>query len=149
MASSVIKKANARLKFLYRKRDFLTHHTKKLLVMALIQCHFDYACSFWYHGLTKYWKDKLQVTQNKLIRFVLNLEHRSHIDNTHFRDLNWLPVNLRVEQICLVHVFKITHGLAPEYMDKYFIPLDTVHTYRTRSRELGDMFYTMRCVGMI
>lgn len=36
MASSIIKKANARLKFLYRKRDYLTFHTKKHLVMALI-----------------------------------------------------------------------------------------------------------------
>ena len=48
MATSVIQKANARLKFLYRKRKFLNLTTKKLLVMSLIWCHFDYACSFWY-----------------------------------------------------------------------------------------------------
>ena len=48
MATSVIQKANARLKFLYRKRKLLNLTTKKLLVMSLIQCHFDYACSFWY-----------------------------------------------------------------------------------------------------
>ena len=53
MATSVIQKANARLKFLYRKRNFLNLTTKKLLVMSLIQCHFDYACSFWYPGLSK------------------------------------------------------------------------------------------------
>jgi hypothetical protein len=92
MASSIFKKANARLKFLYRKRDYLAFHTKKLLVMALIQCHLDYACCFWFLGVTKYLKDKLQVTQNKLIRFVLNLGYRSHIDNAHFKILNWLPV---------------------------------------------------------
>ena len=45
-----VQKANARLKFLYRKQNFLNLHTKKLLVMSLIQCHFDYACSFWYPG---------------------------------------------------------------------------------------------------
>ena len=48
MALSIIEKANARLKFLYRKRKYLTFTTKKLLVISLIQCHFDYA-SFWYH----------------------------------------------------------------------------------------------------
>jgi len=40
IASSVINKANARLKFLYRKRHFLTEHTKNFslkLVSALIQ----------------------------------------------------------------------------------------------------------------
>ena len=52
MATSVIQKANAMLKFLYRKRKFLNLTTKKLLLMSLIQCHFDYACSFWYPGLS-------------------------------------------------------------------------------------------------
>ena len=53
MATSVIQKANARLKFLYRKRKFLNLTTKKFLVMSLIQCHFDYACPFWCPGLSK------------------------------------------------------------------------------------------------
>ena len=48
LAESVIKKANARLKFLYRKKEFLSTDTRKLLVMSLIQCHFDFICS----GLT-------------------------------------------------------------------------------------------------
>lgn len=99
MASSVIKKANSRLKFLHRKREYLTQHAKKLLVMSLIQCHFDYACSFWYYGLNKLWMNKLQVTQNKLIRFVLNLDPRSHIGHEEFNSLNWLPVSKRVDQI--------------------------------------------------
>ena len=75
--------------------------------MALIQCHFDYACCFWYHGITKFWKDELQITQNKLIRFVLCLGNMSHIDNEHFKIFNWLPVQKRVEQTTLCHVLKI------------------------------------------
>ena len=65
MARSVLKKANARLKYLYRKKGYLTQHTKKFLVMALIQCYFDYACSIWYNGPTQLLKTKLQTTQNK------------------------------------------------------------------------------------
>ena len=87
MARSVLQKANARLKYLYRKKDFLTQHTKKLLIMSLIQCHFDYCCSIWYPGLTQVLKHKLQVTQNKLIRFALNLDARSHVGPQHFRSL--------------------------------------------------------------
>ena len=106
MASSLINKANARLKFLYRNRHFLTEHTKKLLVSAFIQCHFDYTCSFWYNRLTKHWKSKFQVTQNKLVRFVLNLDQRAYIEHNHLKQLNWLPVKDRVNQIILFHVFK-------------------------------------------
>ena len=62
IGTSGIQKANARFKFLYRKRNFFNLTTRKLLVMYLIQCHFDYACSVWYPGLSKVLKNKLQVT---------------------------------------------------------------------------------------
>ena len=84
IANSVLQKANTRLKFLYRKRNFLTEQTKRLLAIALIQCHYDYACSFWYNGLSKSIKNKLQVTLNKLIRFILNLDHRALTGAEHF-----------------------------------------------------------------
>ena len=134
MARSVIKKANSRLKFLYRKRQFLTHHTKKLLVMSLIQCHFDYACSFWYSALTQSLKNRLQTTQNKMIRFVMDLDNRSHICPNLFQYLNWLPVEKRVNQITLSHVFKVKSGTAPDYLQDSFVPISSVHNHSTRLR---------------
>ena len=107
MATFIIQKANARLKFLYRKRNFFYLTTKKLLVMYLIQCHFDYACSFWYPALSKVLKNKLQVTQNRSIRFVLNMDSRAHVGSEVFKSLGWLPVSKRVDQIILNHVFKV------------------------------------------
>ena len=97
MATSVIQKANARLKFLYRKRKFLNLTTKKLLALSLIQCHFDYACSFWYPGLSKVLKNKLQVTQNKIIQYVLTMDSRALVGSEVFESLGWLPVSKRVD----------------------------------------------------
>lgn len=51
MAESFISKGNARLKVLYREKNYLTQHTKKLLVTLLVICHF--VCSVWYNGLTR------------------------------------------------------------------------------------------------
>ena len=58
-------------------------------------------------------------TQNKLKRFVLDLESRSHISKEHFELLNWLPVNSRVH-----HVFKMKNSLSPQYirLREHFIP---------------------------
>lgn len=137
MVKVIIQKANARLKFLFRKQKFLNLHLKKLLVMSLIQCHFDYACSFWYPGLSKLLRNRLQVTQNKLIRFVLKLDPRSHIGSDEFKALGWLPVSKRVDQIILNHVFRIKSGTSPDYMGEYFIPATAVHNYSTRFRENG------------
>ena len=53
MALNVIRKINNKLKFLYRKNNFLTLTLRRLFCNALIQPHFDYACSAWYPNLTK------------------------------------------------------------------------------------------------
>ena len=74
------------------------------------------AVFFWYKGLNKVLKTKLQTTQNKLIRFVLDLESRAHISKEHFELLNWLPVNSRVDHLTLCHVFKMRNGISPQYM---------------------------------
>ena len=89
IANQVIKKANAKLKFLYRKRSFLNRYTKQLLVSSLIQCHFDYACASWYLGLNHVLKNRLQATQNKMLRFILNLSPRTHIGRVQIRR-SWL-----------------------------------------------------------
>jgi len=85
-------------------------------------------------GLTKDLKSKLQVTRNKLIRFVLNLKPRSHIGNEDFIKLNWLPVSDRVDHVTLCHVFKMHNNLAPKYMSERFSPASNAHSYITRFR---------------
>ena len=53
MATKVLRLVNNRLKFLYRKQKFLTLSLCWLLCNALIQPHYDYACSAWYPSLNK------------------------------------------------------------------------------------------------
>ena len=87
MVDSILQRANARPKFLYQKQKLLNFHTKKLLFMSLIQYHFDYACFFWYMGISKLLKNRLQVTQNKIIRFVLKMDPRSHVGANEFKSI--------------------------------------------------------------
>ena len=87
---------------------------------ALIQCQFDYACSSWYYGLTKKSKSRLQVAQNKVIRFMLNLPPRAHIGAEQFQMVGMLPVEYRVEQLQVNHMFNIQHGHALEYLKAQF-----------------------------
>ena len=59
MVLPVTEKTNSRLKFFYRKNRFLDVPLLRLLCNALIQPHFDYACTAWYTNLSKKLKDKL------------------------------------------------------------------------------------------
>ena len=95
MALKVISKINCRLRFLYRKNRFLSQPLRRLLCNALIQPHFDYACSAWYPNLNNRLKSKLQILQNKCIRFCLNLDSKAHIGLTEFEKTNWLSINDR------------------------------------------------------
>ena len=53
MGLHVLKKLNSRLKSLYRKNIFLSPPLRRLLCNAIIQPHFDYACTAWFPNLNK------------------------------------------------------------------------------------------------
>ena len=131
MALKVLTKCNSRLKFLFRKAKYLTSHARKLLASALVQCHLDYACCYWYNSLTLGTKNQLQATQNRLIRFTLDLPYRANIGAEHFSKVDWLPVGLRVKQIIATNVYRINTRSAPEYMYIHFHPLN--HNHYTRN----------------
>ena len=122
MALHVINKINAKIKFLYRKNRFLTPALRRLLCNAIIQPHFDYACSAWYPNLKKAIKSKLQTAQNKCIRFCLLLNSRKHIGFDEFENINWLNVNDRFKQSLTVSVFKFFDDQSPSYMSDIFMP---------------------------
>ena len=120
MATKTIKKINSKLKFLHRKNDFLTPDLRRLLCNALIQPHFDYVCSSWFPNLTQKLKQKLQITQNKCIRFCLQLPSRTRLSFQHHKKINWLPIKERLEQSILSHVFKSLNDSSPVYMKDLF-----------------------------
>ena len=88
MALKVTNKINAKLKFRYRKNRFLSPNLRRMLCNALIQPDFDYACPAWYPNLTEKTKKKIQVMQNKCIRFCLELDKMRHMSEEDFRLIN-------------------------------------------------------------
>ena len=139
MALYVIHKINNNLKFLYRKNDFLTPTLRRLLCNALIQSHFDYACSAWYPNLSKKLKHRIQTTQNKCMRFCLRLDKLKHICHEEFERLNWLPVTYRFKQCVISIAFKYFNGLCPNYLNE-------VSDVATESNfQLRNSFQKLKC----
>ena len=117
MALNVVNKINNKLKFIHLKNSFLTPALRRLLRNALIQPHFDYACSAWYLNLTKKLKHRIQTTQNKCTRFCLQLDKLEHISYEEFERLNWLPVTYRFKQCVNVSIIQIIQTML---IFKYF-----------------------------
>ena len=142
MALKVLKKVNGKLRFLYRQGKYLNRRLRRMLCNTLIQPHFDFACSAWYPNLTQGLKDKLQVAQNKCIRYCLFLGNRESIRYNHFREINWLPVAERVNQFIAASVFKFFNNLAPLYMKDIFIKAERVRI--TRSSNDSNLYIPRR-----
>ena len=98
---SVIHKIHNEIKFFYRKNRFLFPTLMGLLFNALIEPHFKYTCSAWYPNLNKKLKSKIQTSQNKCIRFCLQLDKMTHTSHKEFEILNWLRVTERFNQSAL------------------------------------------------
>ena len=106
MANKVISKVNARLKFLHWKNKYLTPNLRLLLCNALIQPHFDYACSACCPNLSKKLKNRIQILQNNCIHFCLQLDKMSYISQKEFETINWLSIKERYNQCVNSIAFK-------------------------------------------
>ena len=107
MALNVIDKINSRLNFLHRQNRFLPPHLRRLLCNELIQSLFDYGCTAWFPNLSKKLRFRLQATQNKCIRFYLQLDKMSRIYVKGFLELNWVNVHDKYLQMIVSDIFTI------------------------------------------
>ena len=128
MALNVIDKVNLRLKFLHRQnrlcvKTVKTPPLRRMLCDALIQPLFDYACTAWFSDLSKRLKLRLQASQNKCIRFCLQLDKRSKTRAKEFLQLNWLNVHNRYLQFIVSDIFRFQNDQCPDYFDELFCPV--------------------------
>ncbi len=65
-------------------------------------------------------KNKLQIMQNKMIRFMLDLGPRTHITEEHMKELNMLKISNRAKQLRLNTAHKIFYKKAPSYLNTNF-----------------------------
>ena len=140
MATRTLGKINGMLKFLYRKQTLLDSSLRRLLANALIQPHFDFACSAWLPMLSERLTKKIQTAQNKCIRFCLNLSNRAHIGVNEFKTANWLPTKERFEQCTAAKVFNFFDNAAPSYMSEMFLPVGgSSVTWRSKNKVIQPL----------
>ena len=104
-AMSVIKKVASRLGFLYRSAPLLDFYSRRVLCMSLVQPCIDFCILSWYIGLSGELKEKLDILQRKMVRYIYGWGPRGHVGSATFRELGWLQISDRVRYYALLHVF--------------------------------------------
>ena len=86
-AGNLMKVCAGRLAFLYRNSSLLDKKCRQMLCSTLIQPYMNYCCSSWYSGLSVALRERLNVIQRKMVRFVFSMDNRAHVDNRNLREL--------------------------------------------------------------
>ena len=141
-SAHLLKLVNICMKF-HEDDNFLFSYTMLSYTVLFWRWHFllllcdatSTTRSSWYGGLNKSLKQKLQVAQNKVVRFILNLQAMTWINYSILIDVNMLKVEDRVKQLRLNHVFKIFHELSPQYLNYNFVRVSDSHLYNTRGSD--------------
>ena len=119
MDLKALNKINGKLKRFYRKHKFVTPTLRRMLCNAIVQLHFDYACSAWYPNLNEN-AIQIQIVQSKCVRFCLMLDKRHQISSKGFESINWLPVNKRVYQCINAITFKSVTDACPIFLREIY-----------------------------
>ena len=93
-------------------------------------------CSAWYPNLTKNLKHKIETTQNKCMRFLLQLLNISHEE---LDCLSCLTVSYRFKQCVNAIVFKYFNEQCPNYLNEVF------DVAVENNFQLRDNFQKLKC----
>ena len=136
-AGDVLKACAGRLAFLYRQSSLLDTKCRQTLCATLIQPYIDYCCSSWYCSLTVALKERLNVMQRKMVRFIHGLDNRAHVDDSNLKVLSWLNISDRVKFFQMTHLFRIRNKLAPKYLLPNFTAVSAAHSHNTRGSDFN------------
>ena len=127
----ISKKISQRLGVLSRCRKVITQDTALLLYNALVLPLFDYADVVW-KTCNKTDLVRLERLQKRGARIILQsgIRERSTVDL--FKELNWLPLSVRLDLHTCILMYKCTHGLTPQYLTDFFTYTSKIHNYNTR-----------------
>ena len=106
--------ARFHLRNISRIRRYIPEESCKLVVQSLVTSRLDYSNGLLY-GIPKSAVSILQSVQNSAARIVTKTAPREHITPV-LRELQWLPVDRRIEYKILLYAYKALNGLAPEYL---------------------------------
>ena len=104
IVNSILNKVAGKIKFLYRHSHYLKNYAR-IFALLFFQCHIDSCCTSWYSGLNMSHQRNLQIIENKMARFILNLCPKNHIGQVHLDSIKVLKVHDRVKQLRLNLVF--------------------------------------------
>ena len=127
-----ISKAMCNFFQMYRYKKFLNQEAKIILCDSIVLSQFNY-CDTVYSNMDIFLEQKIQKIQNICLRFIFGYRKREHCDySSLLKELKWLNMKNRRIKHGLTMIYKILHGLAPNYLSDAFTLTSEIHNVNTR-----------------
>jgi hypothetical protein len=127
-----VKKVAKKIGYMYRTCYGMDRWTKTTIYQTIIAPYFEY-CSSVLFLCNQGDMHKLQVLQNKAMRFILCRERLTPIKEM-LNELQWLDVTQKTKLNTLLLIFKMKRGCLPEYLSSSMITVAQTHGHETRGR---------------
>ena len=120
---------------LSRFKRFLNEKSKILLCESIVLSRFNY-CDAVYMNIDNFVQRKIQRVQDMCCRFIFDTKKSDHCDYSEMRkNIGWLSMKQRRDLHCFTMMYKILHGLAPNYLQDMFTLQNEVHNVNTRGSQ--------------
>ena len=142
----VCSKLRGRLHIFNKIKYLLPLKARKSFYTGLVQPLIDYGCIVW-GNCRKELLLKIHVMMKRFARSILDVRDvRQSCTVQLFKELDWLPIDIRIKYFETLQMFNIVHGTAPSYLKDLFTPVNRVHSYYTRNNQ-ANTFYIPRYVS--
>ena len=119
-------------------KKFLPMDAKKLFYNCYILPYFDYCCLIW-GNCNKKLMYELSKLQKRAARLIFDTTVRSRTKPM-FVELKWLPVDLRIEYVTAVEMYKCINGMCPSTIQDMFEFKKNRYQHVTRSAAQNDVY---------
>ena len=127
-----IKKISKQIGFVKRTCKYLNKKYKILVYKSIIEPHFIY-CPTIFFIMKDSQINKLQILQNKMMRFILRKPYDTHVQDM-LDQLNWLSIKQQIFFHAMKFIYKIINGLLPDYLKNLITYNWETHNRYTRNR---------------
>ena len=128
---NTIKKCNTLLYLLRRIKCYLSIHVRKLFYNAYVLPHLDYCCTIWGNANSDLMESIIKF-QKRAARCILDRDFDSPSAEL-FAELKWMEFPERVKYQKAIIIYKISHNLAPKYLQDLFQQTADIHDRALRS----------------
>ena len=134
----VCKKISSTIGMFKLVSKYIPRHAKLIMYNSFVLPYYDYCSTIWFQTSMCNLKKKVQVLQNRALRFILNCNYEKNVKDM-YKELGLL----NVRQICLYNLI-LMYTIKNSLVSKYLLLYDTEYksNHNLRSYDTNNIYVT-------